>query len=69
MTAIKVGDEVEAPGDLSRDTGVVLKLDPEGDYALVAFKIAGEMPVKRSRLHLVVSEDEVREAWYGGAKS
>ena len=51
--AIKVGDSVESSGDLSRDSGVVIKIDDDSEFCLVAFRLAGEVAVKRSRLHLV----------------
>ena len=58
MTEIRVGDWVESPGDLSRDRGLVIKLDDDSDFCLVAFRLAGEMALRRSKLHLVVIADE-----------
>lgn len=46
-------------GDLSRDSGVVIKVDEDSDFCLVAFRLAGEVAVKRSRLHVVVSNEGV----------
>jgi hypothetical protein len=40
-------------GDERADERGQAKIDEDSDFVLVAFRLAGEMAVKRSRLHLV----------------